>query len=137
MAIKEEGCHFQVPLQQLDALYRKCTEVSHHARIVINSLGQIILFNAQAELMFGYARNDILGEKIEVLIPEHTRERHVQLRDGYVMQPRIRQMGEGLVLQGLHSNGKEFAIEIYLAPVVVDGLGVCTQAEISKVKSAA
>ena len=90
--------------------------------VLIDTAGRITLVNAAAERMFGYARSALLGEPLEVLLPERIRRGHVEHRTGYFTEPRIRPMGIGLDLAGRRQDGTEFPVEISLSHVPsVDG----------------
>jgi protein-histidine pros-kinase len=88
------------------------------AQVVTDETGTIVLVNSQTELMFGYHRSEMVGQKIEILLPEEVRERHTSHRSGYNDEPRTRSMGANLLLSGRRKSGKEFPVEIMLAPVV-------------------
>lgn len=85
--------------------------------VIVGADGRIQLVNLQAERLFGYARVELLGQPVEVLIPERYRNAHPERRDGYFSRPQPRPMGAGLVLYGLRKDGSEFPAEISLAPV--------------------
>lgn len=106
-------------LKTLEQLSLKVVEASPDAKIVIDAEGVIVIFNQQAELMFGHSREDVIGEKIEMLLPERMREGHLRYREVYFESPSIREMGAGRVLLGLHKNGKEFPVQIKLAYLIV------------------
>jgi len=112
------------PLAVLQELTLKLPEKYPDATVVINEAGHIVLFNAQAELMFGYAREEILGQPVEILLPETKRDGHKRLRDGYFSNPGVRLMAQGMNLKGRRRNGREFDVEIFLAPAVVLDAGV-------------
>lgn len=86
------------------------------AIVIVDTDGRIVDANLRTTSMFGYNRNELLGQPVEMLVPEAMRDRHVREREGYVRNPRIRPMGAGLDLSGLHQDGHEFQIEINLAP---------------------
>jgi PAS domain S-box-containing protein len=83
----------------------------------VDSDGRITLVNQQTERMFGYAREELLGQPIETLIPERSRAGHRRLRAGYMAEPHTRPMGMDLPLFGRRRDGSEFPVEIGLSPL--------------------
>lgn len=85
--------------------------------------GPIVYFNAAAELLFGYARSEVLGRPVEILVPDSARPSHVGHRAGYENDPRKRPMGTHLDLMARHKSGVEIPVEISLSPrMTVAGL---------------
>jgi len=87
------------------------------AVIAVDTNGTIVQVNSQTEAMFGYARNQLIGKKIELLVPQRYREGHHQHRASYASEPKIRRMGAGLDLYGTRKDGSEFPVEISLSPI--------------------
>jgi PAS domain S-box-containing protein len=85
--------------------------------IIIDPSGTILFANNQVAALFGYAPNEVIGAKVEKLLPERFRGRHVGHRTGYTDNVRVRPMGAGLELFGMRKDGAEFPVEISLSPV--------------------
>jgi PAS domain S-box-containing protein len=88
------------------------------ALIITNEAGEIILANAQAELIFGYHRDQLIGRPVEMLLPERFKHSHADHRSHYISEPRIRSMGDLREISGRRRDGQEVPVEIMLAPVV-------------------
>ncbi|MBI1937036.1 MAG: PAS domain S-box protein [Ignavibacteriales bacterium] len=97
--------------------FRRVVESSPNAIVLVNSEGKINLVNVQTEKLFGYSREEIIGKKIEQLIPERFRNKHSDYRDGFFMNPSTRAMGAGRDLYGLRKDGSEIPVEIGLNPI--------------------
>lgn len=100
--------------------FKQLLETAPDAMILAESDGRIWLANSQVEHMFGYARDELVGRPVEVLMPERFRSMHVRHKTGYIATPRVRAMGDGLDLYGLRRDGSEFPIEVSLAPLETD-----------------
>ncbi|MBV8530706.1 MAG: PAS domain S-box protein [Candidatus Eremiobacteraeota bacterium] len=92
-------------------------EYAPDATVIVDADGRMRLVNAQAERLFGYYREELLGAPVELLIPERFHQRHVGERTGYAADPLVRPMGIGLELYGRRKDGTEFPVEISLSPV--------------------
>ncbi len=100
-----------------EAIFRSLVEFAPDAIVVMDGGGRILLINRQTEQMFGYSREQLLGQPVEVLLPERLRGAHAAHRAGYVLQPRTRPMGLGLDLMARRADGSEFPVEISLSPL--------------------
>ncbi|HKB48143.1 MAG TPA: ATP-binding protein [Ktedonobacterales bacterium] len=96
-------------------------DLSPDAVVLVGPEGRIELINRQTEALFGYAREELLGQPVERLIPARFFTSHQHHRQRYVSAPRTRPMGTGLELFGCRKDGSEFPVEISLSPFTVDG----------------
>jgi two-component system sensor kinase FixL len=96
---------------------RLAVEAAPNAMVMVNREGQILLLNAQAEKVFGYAREELLGRSLEVLIPESFRSGHPGHRHDYHLAPSARAMGAGRDLHGRRKDGSEVPVEVGLNPI--------------------
>jgi PAS domain S-box-containing protein len=99
---------------------RGLLEAAPDAMLLVDRSGQIVLTNHQTEKLFGYAREELIGQPIEKLVPARFRPQHPGHRGGYFGEPRTRPMGAGIDLFALRKDGSEFPAEISLAPVQTD-----------------
>jgi protein-histidine pros-kinase len=100
-----------------DRKFRDLLESAPDAMVIVDEAGKIVLVNSQAVRLFGWAREDLLGESVDRLVPERFRGAHSGHRAGYFAAPKVRQMGVGLPLFGLRRDGSEFPLEISLSPI--------------------
>lgn len=109
-------------------LFKGLLETAPDAMVIIDQNGKIRIVNTQLQLMFGYRKEELVGQPVEMLIPLRYRERHVVDVQGFIQHPRYRPMGVGLELYGLRKNGAEFPVDISLSPLTTDQEGLVTAA---------
>ncbi|MFI6639129.1 PAS domain S-box protein [Streptomyces sp. NPDC050504] len=103
--------------------FRGLLEAAPDAMVIVDDTGAIKLVNAQTKTLFGYQREELLGQNVELLIPGRFRAQHTRHREEYVASRQVRPMGAGLELHGLRKDGTEFPVEISLSPLeTADGL---------------
>jgi PAS domain S-box-containing protein len=98
-------------------LARSALDAAPDAMLIVDDSGVVRFANRQVSILFGYAHEELVGQRVELLLPEHFRERHVAHRDSYARNPRVRAMGAGLQLFGRRRDGGEFPVEISLSPI--------------------
>ena len=85
--------------------------------VIVNADGMIVVVNSQTEILFGYSRQQLIGQPVEILIPARFDPLHVKHRASFLAEPHVRPMGAGLELFGKRRNGTEFPVEISLSPL--------------------
>src|SRR5437879_391321 len=101
----------------VETRFRDLLDSTPDAIVMVNPTGRIVLANSQAEKLFAYKRGELLGQSVEILLPDRYRGAHVGHRSNYFAQPRARSMGAGLELYGRRRDGMEFPVEISLSPL--------------------
>ena len=107
-------------VQKSEQMVLALLESAAQAIISIDRAGRIVLCNRRAEEMFGYTRDELLGARLEILLPESRRPAHGRQRDDYFSRPRARPMGIGLDLAGRRKDGTEFPVEVSLSNIETD-----------------
>jgi PAS domain S-box-containing protein len=102
-------------------LFRLAVELSPAGMIVTDENGTIVLLNREVERLFGYGRDELLGQPVEMLVPARAREQHPGHRAGFLGHPQARPMGAGRDLYGLRKDGTEVPLEIGLNPIPTQG----------------
>ena len=103
--------------QKAEQKFRGLLESAPDAMVIVGSDGRIALVNSQLEHLFGYPREQLLNQPVEMLVPERFRAAHDGHRASFFRQPRTRAMGAGRVLHGQRRDGSEFPVEISLSPL--------------------
>ena len=101
-------------------LFRGLLEAAPDGMVIVNRDGAIVLVNAQVEKLFGYERAELVGEPVEILVPDRFSGMHMAFRTGYVSEPRTRPMGLAGDLHARRKDGSEFPIEVTLSPLETD-----------------
>jgi PAS domain S-box-containing protein len=116
MCVANEPCDEHQREHQLSALL----EASPDATLVVDSHGRIVSVNAQAERIFGFERDTMLGLSVEELLPQALRDAHRAHRAAFGLSPHIRSMAAGLKLVGRRRDGSEFPVEVSLNPIATE-----------------
>lgn len=116
---------FEMRLEASEKRYRALIEGAYDSMLVIDDHGKVVLINQQLSKTFGYAPSDLIGQPMDVLVPEGSRKKHASLCRGFFDSPASRQMGTGLNLMARHREGTLIPVDISLSPVQTpDGLQI-------------
>lgn len=105
------------PRKQLEAKFRGLLESAPDSIVVVDTQGKIVIVNGQTEKLFNYPKDELIGQPIEILIPDRLKDIHVKYRNGYISHPIVRPMGAGRRLTGRKKDGTEIPVEISLSPL--------------------
>ena len=100
-----------------DESFRRVVEYAPFAMVMVDAAGRIVLANAQTEALFGCSRAELIGQSVEMLVPERFRGHHVAFRRDFLGDPQVRPMGAGRDLFARRADGSEFPVEIGLNPI--------------------
>src|SRR5262245_9213920 len=103
--------HMNTEPQRAEQKFRALLEPAPDAIVIVDPIGTITIVNAKTEELFGYAREELLGKPVEILVPRRFQSQHQGHRSGYMQRPKARAMGSDLDLRGLRRDGSEFPVE--------------------------
>ncbi|MCR4415652.1 MAG: PAS domain S-box protein [Thermoguttaceae bacterium] len=106
--------------KQAEERFRRLLESAPDATVIVDQSGKIVLVNAQAERVFGWPRDELLGQSVEVLVPGRLRHAHAAHRVAFAGHPHVKGMGERPELSAVRKDGREFPAEISLGPIETD-----------------
>jgi PAS domain S-box-containing protein len=106
--------------KRAEIMFRQLLESAPDAMVIINGEGKIVLVNVLAEQMFGFSRDELLGEPVEIVVPHRYRRGHREYVAKFIETPRTRPMGTNIEIWGLRKDGSEFPAEISLGPLETD-----------------
>lgn len=128
----------EAALRESEEMLNVIVEDAPDSIIVVDDNGRIQRVNAQVERTFGYTQEELLDQSIETLVSDHLRQTHEKMRADYLTAPRLRPMGKGIELYGMHKDGSEIPLEVMLSPVNIDSvrLAVAVARDITERKEA-
>lgn len=104
-------------LKKAEERFKGLLQSAPDAMVIVNGEGRVVLINSQTEKLFGYSIEELLNQKVEMILPERYREKHIAHRRHFFDEPRVRPMGAGLELFALRKDGTEFPVEVSLSPL--------------------
>ncbi|MGZ4481355.1 MAG: PAS domain S-box protein [Gaiellales bacterium] len=112
------GIEHDTPSRDAERKFEVLLELAPDAIVVADPDGSISLVNRRTEELFGYDRSELIGQDVDLLVPDRLRDQHARHRVGFSLDPRTREMGAGLELYGRRKDGSEFPVEISLGPML-------------------
>jgi PAS domain S-box-containing protein len=106
--------------KRAEGRFRMAVESAPNAMVMVDQAGKIVMVNAQTEKLFGYGRQELVGQSVEMLVPARFRSKHPEHRSRFFASPETRAMGAGRDLYGLRNDGTELPVEIGLNPIQTD-----------------
>jgi len=104
-------------LRERKEMFERFFDAAPDAILVADQNGRITDTNHQSEVMFGYKREELVGQSIEILVPDNLRQEHEEHRHRYLASPKVRPMGQGLELYARHKDGSQIPVDITLSPM--------------------
>lgn len=102
-------------------IYKDAFDLSPDAMIMVDKTGEIVGVNDQTDRIFGYEKDELIDQQVEVLVPDTVKPKHEKYRDGFFKNPFSRPLGGGIQLHGKHKDGHEFEVAISLSPIYLNG----------------
>ncbi len=112
--------HDRTVLRSAGEMFRLVIEASPTALILTDTDGKMTIVNKLVEIYFGYTRQELIGQPVEMLMPTSSNMKHLEQRAAFYKRPEARSMGSGRELHGMQKNGTEFPVEIGLSPIEID-----------------
>ena len=116
--------------RRLEELFRVAVDGSPSGLLMVDQHGNIVLVNREVERLFAYSRDELLGRRVDMLLPDGMRDGHPALREQFLLNPQVRAMGAGRELFGRRSDGERVPVEIGLNPIATDGGAILVLASI-------
>ncbi|MFI5057940.1 MAG: sigma 54-interacting transcriptional regulator [Candidatus Acidiferrales bacterium] len=115
--LAEELQSRETGLKEAEEKFRGVVEAAPDAIVLANRDGRIVMTNPEVGRMFGYAQQELIGQPVEILVPDRFRRGHIDHRSAYLKRPVARSMGKGLELTAVRKDGSEFPVDIMLGPI--------------------
>ena len=119
-AVSRQGTRDVTSRWRAEARFKAVVEATPSGVVMVDRAGKIVLVNREVERLFGHSRERLVGQPIELLVPERFRAQHPGFRTGFFASPQTRAMGAGRELFGVRRDGTEFPVEIGLNPLETD-----------------